>query len=70
MKRMENSRNSTMNTYISVPVVKDQEIVYKRIAVPNNTSELSNIIKNIDEANVDFLANQLENSSLSVKNER
>lgn len=67
---MENSRNSTMNTYISVPVVKDQEIVYKRIAVPNNTSELSNIIKNIDEANVDFLANQLENSSLSFKNER
>lgn len=54
-----------MNSYISVPLVKDQQIVYKKLPIPQNTVDFEKIIKNID---LDLLMNQLENTSIDPKN--
>lgn len=54
-----------MNSYVSVPVVKDQQIVYKKLPIPKNTTEFEKIMKNID---LDLLVNQLENTSIDGKN--
>uniref|UniRef100_A0A6C0KUG1 Uncharacterized protein n=1 Tax=viral metagenome TaxID=1070528 RepID=A0A6C0KUG1_9ZZZZ len=47
-----------MLSYFSIPVVKDDKIVYKRIPVPSSSDDIDKIVKNTD---VDFLTNQLDN---------
>lgn len=54
-----------MNSYVSVPVVKEQQIVYKKLPIPKNTIEFQKVMKNID---LDLLMNQLENTSIDAKN--
>lgn len=56
---------SPMNSYVSVPFVKNEQIVYKRLPIPKNTLELEKIMKNID---MDILMNQLDNISIDAKN--
>lgn len=51
-----------MNSYISVPVVKDEKIIYKRIPLPKNTVEFEKIMKNLD---IDLLMNQMDNISMN-----
>lgn len=54
-----------MNSYISVPVVKNEQIIYKKIPIPKNTLEFEKIMKNID---LDILINQFDNTSIDLKN--
>lgn len=54
-----------MNSYISIPLVKEQQIVYKKIPIPKNSIEFQQIMKNID---LDVLINQLDNTSIDSKN--
>ena len=51
-----------MNSYISVPLVKDEKIIYKKIPIPKNNAEFEKILKNVD---VDLLMNQMDNISIS-----
>lgn len=52
-----------MLSYFSIPVVKDDKIVYKRIPVPSSSDDIDKIVKNTD---VDFLTNQLDNFSVDT----
>jgi hypothetical protein len=53
--------NSRMKSYISIPVVIDGQIIYKKILISNIPTNISDIEKNV---NIDYLCNQLDNTEI------
>lgn len=54
-----------MISYISIPIVENEQIRYKRIPVPESTNEFTKVIT-MTETDINFLMNQLENCAIAT----